>query len=82
MQTLNIKIVDDPSKAPNYAEDTPDVRTVVIHTVVVVGKGTVNGKATVDFNIRDLEGNEYVAMLTGALVQQLALAIKGVEQRR
>ena len=78
---LRIQIVDSPDEAPNYQRDTPDVRTATIHTAVIVLKGTESGYSTVDFQIKDAEGNEFVAMLTGTLVCQLASAIVGAEQR-
>jgi len=78
---LKVLIVDSPDDAPNYNRDTPDVRAVDIHTAIVVREGMESGKSTVDFQIVDAEGCEYIAMLTGALVQQLAAAIVGAESR-
>jgi hypothetical protein len=73
-------IVDSPEEAPNYRRDSVDIRSAVISKVVIVKKGMENGKSTVDFQFQDNEGNQFVAMLTGALVQQLALIIRGAEQ--
>lgn len=78
---LSIEIVDSPSQAPNYQRDTPDVRTVSIDKAIVVLKGTVSGKATVDFQITAQDGSQFVAMLSGAIVKNLAAVIEGAELR-
>lgn len=77
---LNIKVVDSPSDAPNYNRDTLDIRACEITTVIVVKKGTVSGKPTVDFQITAQDGSEFVAMLTGALVKQLAGVVDAAER--
>lgn len=81
MQMLAIEIVDSPEQAPHYRRDTPDVRSATITKAIIVRNGTVGGKSTVDFQFKDEQGAEFVAMLTGALVQNLAAAIVGAESR-
>lgn len=76
---LNIKIAESPEAAPNYNRDMLDVRAAVIHTAIVVKRGTVSGKPTVDFQIRTADGAEFVAMLTGAIIQNLAAIIQEVQ---
>lgn len=78
---LQIEIVDSPQQAPNYSRDMIDVRFVSLTKAVVVNRGMLSGKATVDFQFRDQEGGDYVAMLTGELVKHLAAIIAGVESR-
>lgn len=78
---LAIEIVGSPAEAPNYNRDRLDVRAATITKAVIVLGGTVQGQATVDFQIRDQDGAEFVAMLTGALVKHLAAAITGAESR-
>ena len=78
---LIIEVVASPDDAPNYNRDTPDVRAVDITKAIIVLNGMASGASTVDFQIRDQQGGEYVAMLTGALVKQLAGAIVGAESR-
>lgn len=80
MNMLPIEIVDSPDAAPNYARDTPDVRAAEITKVIVVKNGTVEGNTTVDFQITAMDGSKFVAMLTGAMVKQLAMFISGAEQ--
>lgn len=79
--SLNIKIVNSPAEAPHYRRDHVDIRAASITEALIVCNGTESGKSTVDFRFKDEQGAEYVAMLTGALVQQLAAAIRGAEAR-
>jgi len=77
---LNIEVKNSPSEAPNYNKEI-DIRQIIIDKVIVVGKGTVSGKATVDFQMVTEDGARFVAMLTGTLVRQLVSVIDGVESR-
>jgi hypothetical protein len=74
---LSIQVVDTPQQAPNYNRDSIDVRGATISKVIVVKRGTVEGNPTVDFQIVDRQGGQYVAMLTGKIVQSLAKVIDG-----
>lgn len=80
MQALNIITADSPDEAPNYRA-MGDVKAATLHTVVVVGNGTEDGNATVDFQFTDEQGNNFVAMLTGKLVRGIVSSVDGVEQR-
>lgn len=73
---LAIQVVNSPAEAPHYRRDTVDVMTATITKCIVVKKGTEEGRPTVDFQFVDNCGNEFVAMLTGRLVQELANTIK------
>lgn len=77
---LTIKIAESPHHAPNYARDHIDIRTATLDCAVIVKRGTVNGLPTVDLQFRDAEGNEFVAMVTGAILEQLAVAIQAARQ--
>lgn len=44
---------------------------VEIRKVVVVRHGTVAGNSTVDLVLGDQQGNEYVVMITGALLKSI-----------
>lgn len=79
--TLEIEIFDSPDEAPNYNRDLLDVRAADIKKAVIVNKGMVSGKPTVDFQIQTQDGEKFVAMLSGSLVEQLASAVAGVKQR-
>lgn len=82
MNTLKIEIVDSPEQAPNYARDQVDVRGAEITKAVIVCKGTEGGKPTVDFQFTARDGSQFVAMLTGDLVKQLAAVVMGAEKRK
>jgi hypothetical protein len=76
---LKILMADSPSEAPTYR--APEYRAANLTTAHVVGCGTVAGNPTVDFVFVDESGQQYVAMLTGALVETLAGAIRGMRER-
>jgi hypothetical protein len=76
---LSIELFDTPKKAPNY--EKPDYEGANLTTAVVVGNGTVNGNPTVDLIFVDENGQKYIAMITGGIMQNLAGAIEGMKQR-
>jgi hypothetical protein len=76
---LSIQVVETPQEAPNYNRDAIDVRGATISQVIIVKRGTVEGNPTVDFQFTDQQGAQYVAMLTGRLVQSLASVIAGAD---
>lgn len=78
---LTIEICDSPDKAPHYNRDHVDIRAADLTKAVIVRNGMQSGKATVDFQFRSNDGAEFVAMLTGQLVKQLAAAVEGAEKR-
>lgn len=80
--SLHIQIVDSPSKAPNYSRDCVDVRAANISWVIIVLNGLGSGKSTVDMQFQDLEGNTFVATLTGEMVKRLGAIVDGAEQRK
>lgn len=55
--------------APTYGED---VKMVRLAKAVVVPKGTVNGKPTVDLQLVDADGNKYLIMATGAIMTMIS----------
>jgi hypothetical protein len=79
LNILPIKIYDDPSAAPHYQRDTPDVRTVNLVEAAIVLKGTVEGKSTVDLVFETQTGERFVALTTGTIVRMLATAIERTE---
>jgi len=76
---LNILLSDSPHDAPTYRP--PEYRGANMTTAHVVGKGTIGGFPTVDLIFIDENGQKYVAMLTGKLIQGLASAVQGMEER-
>lgn len=76
---LNIVMADTVAEAPNY--EKPDYEGANLTTAVVVGNGTVGGNPTVDFVFEDENGQKYIAMLTGGIVESLAGAVRGMKER-
>ncbi len=77
--TLDLKMHDSPQDAPNYEE--PEYRAANLQVCHVVGQGTKQGNPTVDFIFVDENGQKYIAMLTGGLVENLAAAVEGMKIR-
>lgn len=71
-QSLAVVVCEDADDAINkgflYREGFTGVH---IDKVVVVRKGTEAGKSTVDFILKDEKGNQYVVMVTGALLKSI-----------
>lgn len=76
---LSILLSDSPDEAPSYRN--PEYRAANLTSARVVGLGTVGGNPTVDFIFVDENGQKYVAMLTGGLVENLAGAVRGMKER-
>lgn len=74
-QHLNIVVCDDAddaiAKGFDYASKGSEYKPIEIVQAVVVRNGTVSGKSTVDFVLRDQAGQKHVVMLTGALVKSI-----------
>jgi len=81
MQMLQIEVANSPDEAPNYNRDFVDVHAARITKVVIVNKGMESGKPTVDFQFESMDGDKFVALLTGDIVKALADAVLGVECR-
>ena len=75
---LNITLCDSPHSAPVYDKDWIMLR---IETAIVVKKGTVEGHPTVDLQLTDQFGKQYMVLATGAIVQMLAGAVNGIAKR-
>lgn len=73
---LEISIAQSPAEAPKYGKDFTAVN---IDKAIIVKKGTVNGNPTVDLQFTDANGNKFIAMATGAIIESLAGAIRGVK---
>ena len=76
---LEITSHNKPELAPTYEQ--PEFEPANIHRAVVVGRGTEQGNPTVDIVFEDIHGQKYIAMVTGALVEQLASIVAGVRAR-
>ena len=76
---LSVKLCDTVAEAPNYTK--PEYKGANLKTAVVVGEGTIGGAPTVDLVFEDENGQKYVAMITGALLENLSGAIHGMKMR-
>lgn len=75
--SINVKIVEEPSQAPAYGPDTELLR---VTEAIVVANGTVSGLPTVDIQMVGTDGKKYLVMATGAVVEMLAGVIAGKRQ--
>ncbi len=71
---FQVEIVPNPSLGPTYDEKSPLLK---IDKAVIVRQGTIDNAPTVDFQLIDNEGNKYVIMATGRIMETLADCIKG-----
>lgn len=76
---LSIQLFDTPAEAPIYRPGEHQRANLL--RACVVGAGTVNGNPTVDLIFEDAHGKQYVAMTTGAILEGLAAAVRGVRER-
>lgn len=64
------KDADDAIKQ-GYDYKTRSVTAIEIKQAIVVRNGTHRGNSTVDLLCHDAQGNEYVVMITGALLKTI-----------
>ena len=76
MNSLPVTVVTRPEEAPNYRRDTLDIRAAKLTNAVVVRIGTVGGNPTVDLQFESEQGEKFVAMVTGAVLETLATVIR------
>jgi hypothetical protein len=74
---VRITVVDSSREAPHYRRDTVDVRAADLFQVIIVRGGTISGRPTVDLLFKDEQGAEYVAMITGGILEGIAAAVRG-----
>lgn len=73
-RSVVIEMVDSPDDAPKYGDDYKPVK---IEKCIVVGHGTIQGNPSVDIQLADQQGNKYLVMATGGILEMIASAIKG-----
>ncbi len=73
--TILIKSI---AEAPNYPAK---VKMLKMTKAIIVEKGMVGGAPSVDLQCEDGDGNEYLIMTTGNIMDGIAGAIKGVIAR-
>lgn len=74
-QHLDITICADAAEAIadgfDWKSITPAVKPIEVKQVVVVRNGTTAAKSTVDFLLEDDTGQQFVFMVTGALLKAI-----------
>ncbi len=74
--SVTVKRFAKPEDAPKYNENWNMVR---IENALIVDKGTVSGKPTVDLQMVDAYGNKHLVMTTAGIVSMLHSAIENGE---
>lgn len=72
---LKIEVAKSPDEAPNYNELKERHVPASLEKAVIVRKGTMEGRSTVDLIFRGEQGEKHVAMITGRLLTSLAKVI-------
>jgi hypothetical protein len=73
---LKLKIIEGDT-APRY-----DVGTeLTLEEVVITEQGTVAGLPIVDVKMRGPDGEFYLLVLTGRIVNSIAMAVRGINMR-
>lgn len=70
---LNIRIFDKPEDAPTYKAPT---KAIEVKEAIIVRRGTMRGKATIDLVCTDSSGNEYVLLVTAAVLDMASNVAK------
>lgn len=72
MQELDIQICNNADEAPHYKDGLrggEGFKGAKLMKAVVVRQGTQGGRAIVDLQFEDEQGNKYVAMITARLLK-------------
>jgi len=79
---LIIQVVDSPEHAPNYAAENKKAGkhgigwlALDITSAIIVCNGTEQGNPTVDLQLQDKNGNKYVAIATGGVIEALGQVV-------
>lgn len=78
---LNIKICESVEEAPDYNLLGVGYKSLDFTNAVVVCRGTVEGNPTVDLEFTDKDGNKYVALVTGGIIENLGAVTQGARIR-
>lgn len=66
MQSVKLNFFNKPEEAPHFV--APEFKGATLDHVNIVRKGTVEGHSTVDLIFVDQNGQKYIAMITGRLM--------------
>lgn len=60
------------AEAPKYKDGT--FKVIKIENVIIVKKGMVSGKPSIDMQCTDADGNKYLIFVTHGIMQMMAAA--------
>lgn len=72
---VNVKIFNSIAEAPIHSKE---IIAVKIDEALIVKKGMTSGAPTVDLCMTDKDGNKYVALVTGKILNSIAQVVRGV----
>lgn len=80
MKEVAVKIVDSASSedAPKYGKEVP---ALDLKNCIIVGKGMTDGSPSVDLVFTDLDGKQYVALVSGKIIEAIGGAVAGKRMR-
>lgn len=71
-----IKMVDSVEEAPTYG---PTIKGISLESALIVKGGTVGGRPTVDLCFTDEDNAQYVAIVTGAILDGIAAVVRSAQ---
>ena len=70
MTSRNVSVkIASVDAAPMYNEDT---KMLKLTNCIIVERGTLQGRTTIDLQMTDAEGNKYLVMTTGRILSRIA----------
>lgn len=78
---LPIEINPDKKQAPHYLARDGFVGELRVNKVVITEMGTVENLPIVDFVVQTTNGEKYLMVLTGRLVNAISAAVRGTNLR-
>ena len=70
---LNIRIAKSVEDAPVYGND---FKIIKADAAIIVPRGTESGNPTVDIQLSDADGNKYLVMATGGIIEALGQVVE------
>lgn len=72
---VKMEIAETPAQAPNYG--AAHTRLVIKNCIIVKG-GTLSGKPTVDLQLEDENGDKFIVMATGGILQMVSAEVEAI----
>ncbi len=74
---VSIEIVDSPHDAPDYNISDETFILLKVDKCIIVGKGMETGDPSVDIQLSDKDGNKFLIMATGGIMEMIGSAVSG-----